>query len=367
MAEFISGLDLAEMFHQEAVKPILESTYPDLAYSAALIGPGSDVLGYDTARSTDHEWGPRMFLFLSEADHLRLSNEISRTLSLQLPTSFHGYSTHFSRPDVTGISTLSAHWSGPVNHKVEILTLERFVRGQIGFYPNTEIPAADWLCCPEQKLLEITAGRVFHDGLAELEPLRRKLAYFPHDVWLYRMAAQWKRIAQQEAFVGRAGDMGDGPGSRLIASDLTRDLMKLCFLIEKHYAPYSKWFGTAFSGLDCAPELLPALNEVLRADDWHVRERGLEKTYELVARRFNALTIAPEVDPATRQFYDRPYRVLFADRFVEAIKEVITDPAVKAIDGWYGAVDQLSDSTDFLGRHEVFRQTRSLYETRQAE
>lgn len=40
--------------------------------------------------------------------------------------------------------------------------------------------------------------------------------------------------------------------------------MRLCFLMEKQYAPYPKWFGTAFAQLDCAERLLPVFEEVFR-------------------------------------------------------------------------------------------------------
>ena len=61
MPEFIPGLQLSELFYQEAVKPILQAVFPHLVYSAALIGPGSEVLGYDTPQSMDHNWGPKCF------------------------------------------------------------------------------------------------------------------------------------------------------------------------------------------------------------------------------------------------------------------------------------------------------------------
>ena len=64
-APFIPGLDLAGAFFAEVVRPLLDEAYPRLPYAAALLGPGSEVLGYDTARSTDHDWGPRLQLFLA--------------------------------------------------------------------------------------------------------------------------------------------------------------------------------------------------------------------------------------------------------------------------------------------------------------
>ena len=98
---FLPGLELAEVFYWEAVRPILDAAYPGLAHAASLIGYGSDVLGYDTVRSTDHNWGPRLQLFLADQDYARLDGEISRRLRTELPRSVRGYSAHFSAPDYT--------------------------------------------------------------------------------------------------------------------------------------------------------------------------------------------------------------------------------------------------------------------------
>ncbi len=50
MPEFIPGLKLCEAFYWQAVRPILDAAFPGLAHTSALIGYGSDVLGYDRSR-----------------------------------------------------------------------------------------------------------------------------------------------------------------------------------------------------------------------------------------------------------------------------------------------------------------------------
>ncbi len=69
MSNFIPGLELGSLFYLEAVKPVLDTFFERMQYSAALIGSGSEILGFDTEMSTDHHWGPRVMLFLKEDDH----------------------------------------------------------------------------------------------------------------------------------------------------------------------------------------------------------------------------------------------------------------------------------------------------------
>jgi len=198
VARFIPGLKLSELFYKEAVKPILDSEFPQLRYSAALIDSGSEVLGFDTPQSRDHHWGPRLLLFLPKADCREKQEKILTVLARRLPSTFHGYSTHFGEPDEEGVQLLRKVKNGePINHRVDVSTIESFFQGYFGINPDDKINELDWLIFSEQKLRTIRSGRVFHDGL-ELNKIRRKLKYYPKDVWLYLLACQWHRIEQQE-------------------------------------------------------------------------------------------------------------------------------------------------------------------------
>jgi hypothetical protein len=193
----------------------------------------------------------------------------------------------------------------------------------------------------------VTAGAVFHDGLGELEPLRAALCWYPPDVWRYVLACQWRRIAQEEAFAGRAGEVGDELGSAVVGARLVRDLMRLALLLHRCYPPYGKWLGSAFAALPVAPTLDTVLRGALAATAWREREWHLTTAYEALAAVQNETGLADPVDPTTRPYFDRPFQVLKADRVVEALLAAVTDPTVAALP-LVGAIDQHADNTDLL-------------------
>lgn len=356
---FLKGLALSELFYTEAVRPLVERCFPGLPYSAGLLGPGSDVLGFDTLQSMDHDWGPRLLLFLSEGEYALHGKELDDALRSELPRQVHGYPTNFSRhPD--GTRVMQVIEDGPVDHWVSVYTVRSFFE-PLGVDPEFELRAVDWLTIPEQVLCSLTAGRVFHDGLGQLEAVRARLSYYPQDVWLYLLANQWQRISQEEPFPGRCGQVGDDLGACLVAARLVRDLMKLCFLMEKQYAPYLKWFGSAFRQLACAKALAPVLEGVLRATTWQMREKHLALAYSQAARMHNHLRITAPLSTRASHFHSRPFRVIQAGDFTRAIHAVITNPEVRVLPANLGGVDQFIDSTVVLSEPNWYGAFRSLY------
>lgn len=384
MTEFIPGLTLCGDFYWEAVRPILDDTFPGLAHSAALIGSGSEVLGFDDEMSTDHHWGPRVQLFVSEAEHLLAADAIHTALAERLPYTFRGYSTNFSEPDPNdnGVQHLTVLQSGSVNHRVSVNTIRGFVQNYLGFDISGPLQAADWLTFPQQKLRTLTGGAVYHDAVGlpphptppqieegtvtapppnwgrqgrgekafGLETLRARFAWYPRDVWLYLLAAGWARIGQEEHLMGRAGLVGDELGSALMGSRLVRDVMRLVFLMEQQYAPYPKWFGTAFARLDCAGEFTTHLLAAQTATTWQARMAHLVPAYEALARMHNRLGLTDPLPETVRDFFGRPFQVIALHGFADALLARIRDPDVQPIAARQpiGSVDLFSDNTDLL-------------------
>ena len=348
---FVPGLELAEGFFREAVSPILERHVPDVEYSAALIGPGSEVLGFDDSMSTDHHWGPRVMLFLHRPVLEARGREISDLLGANLPYAFRGYSTNWTEPDLNdnGTQRLRNVAEGPINHRVEMYTVNGFFEQYMGLDIRKPLRAADWLTLPWHKLRSISAGRIFHDDL-DLAKIRDRLNWYPHDVWLYVLASCWSRIGEEEHLMGRAGLVGDEIGSSIIASRLVRDIMRLAFLMERVYPPYPKWFGRAFAELECAETLRPFLSSVLGALSWKKRDSGLAVTYLRVAEMHNRLGVTPVLSCEPSSFWGRPFTVIHGDRFAKALREAIRDETLKTIAKrrLIGNIDMVSDNTNLL-------------------
>jgi Domain of unknown function (DUF4037) len=344
-ARFRPGLRLAGEFFGEAVRPLLAELSPGLGYSAALLGPGSEVLGFDTPRSTDHDWGPRLQVFLGGETTERAAARLSQALAARLPAAFRGYPVRYP---LTGEPPSAAR------PHVIVTTLDRWLRGRLGFQPQRGVSTLDWLATPAQRLAEVTGGAVFHDGLGELGPVRARLAWYPDDLWRYLLACQWRRIAQEEPFPGRCAEAGDEPGSVVITARLARDLMRLSLLMDRRYPPYAKWLGTAFARSPGGPEIGPPLAAALSAPTWPARERALGRALLAAATRHNGLGLTGPVPATLRQFYERPYLIMDGDRFTAALRASITSPQVRELP-LAGSVDQFSDSTDALGELPALR------------
>jgi hypothetical protein len=362
--QFQPGAKLSEQFYSRCVRPILDSHFPGLPYAAALLDSGSEVIGFDDAMSTDHGWGPRAMLFLNQSEHPRYAQAVHDALAHQLPREFEGYPTNFTAPDPNDNGTqLLAHLAqGPVNHRVPCLTFRGFITEYLNFEMDQPIEPVDWLTFSEQRLLTLTAGPVFYDAIG-LNDARARFNYYPHDVWLYLLAAGWSRLGQEDHLMGRAGFAGDELGSAIIGARLVRDIMRLCFLMERAYAPYPKWFGSAFMKLAPASSLSPLLTGALQAQTWQQREGYLVRAYETLAARHNALGLTEPMPEEATSFFSRPFQTVALHGFADSLLRKVQDPRVQIIAKLplIGSLDLFSDNTDLHSNPFWRPRLRDLY------
>jgi CBS domain-containing protein len=340
----MQGIELSRRFYVDIVRPWLIQVAPELRHAAALIGYGSELLGFDDETSRDHNWGPRVHIYVTEEDFAQHARRLLPEFTKVMPESYLGEPIGWrSRPHPAADGAGAV---GAFEHGLEFHTLQSRLHSHFALRSLDELGPMQWLGLAEQKLLAFTAGAVFHDDDGRLTRAREALAYFPDDVWFYRIACQWRRIAEEQAFVGRAGQVGDDLGSRVIAARLVRDVMRMGFLLDRRYAPYPKWFGRGFAALPIAADLTPHLEQAVRADHWTERGEALAAAYLVLARRQQAMDVAP-FTPVVGLYHERPFTTINADAAVDAAHAAIVDPQIRQLPVM-GALDQVSDLTPLL-------------------
>lgn len=327
----VDGRELARRYHRDVVGPLLHAAWPGLPHAVGLLGPGSEVLGLDDAMSRDHDWGPRLTLLVDE-DHVE---QVDTHLEAALPQAFCGRPTRFA---TTADPT--------ARHRVTVDTAPGFATARLGFRPQ-DLSVSQWLSLTGQSVLEVTAGPVFVDTAGEITGIRRRLDWYPDDVWRYVVAADWARIGQELPLLGRAGERGDDVGSQVIAGRLVRAALHLGFLLERRWPPYPKWLGLQFAGLPRANAALPALADALGAARWPQRQDALGGALTQLIQLQTDVGLGGGGE-AVEPFHDRPFLGVRAD-VVPALLGAVTDPDVRRLPVGVGSVEQCVDNVDVLG------------------
>ncbi len=321
-----TGVEASADFYASTVAPLVAG----IPHAAGLIGQGSEVLGLDDATSEDHDFGARVMLFGADPD-------ITQRLA---------------------IATEDVHME-----TIDSWTAGDYFTSRLGFDPASPMTLAHWLSTPTQVFAELTGGSVFHDdGL--LGPRREAIAWYTEDVWRLVLAAAWLRIAQCQPLHGRAAQRGDRVGARAIAARLVRDALRLVFLVERRWAPYDKWLGTAVCETEFGSRVYVGCEAVLASSKGARQAQDLNSVLGALGRATNDLELADHVSPEPVEFWDRDIWTIGGDRWTQALTRAIRSPGVRDyVDGFGtregdngigpvprlpGAIDQISDSVDVL-------------------
>ena len=357
---FVKGMRLCEAFFFEVAKPILDQAFPELIYTAGLLGYGSDVLGYDDQVSTDHMWGPRFYLFLREEDK-GLKAEIYETLAANFPYEYQGYSVNFSAPNLEdkGVRVAEKISSGPVSPLLFLHTVKEFLEEYLGTSRLDDLTPPDWLAFSENRLLCLTSGKLFVDGLS-LQSQLDKLRFYPDLVRNYLLASNWSLAAEEQAFVRRCADVGDETGSSLACARIAERLMRLAFLYCGRYAPYSKWFGTGFARLPVDQELKDTIRRAVTSKDIGEREKAIVEAQVMVAQLHNRSGLTDPLEIRVQNYFNRKIQVIFADRIAQAIKKTLAGTELENAP-LIGSLSEVANFTALYERTDLQEKIKEIY------
>jgi hypothetical protein len=240
-----SIIEVSREFFDEVVLPIMQREFPEETAQMAfgVFGYGSEVLRLDDDYSRDHHWGLRINALMPDALFRARGEPLMHALSAHLPATFRGYSL---REGYT-------RWGG-----LELDSLETYLLRTIGI-DHAPATYAEWLSLPEEDIIHVVEGQVWHDPSGQFSAVRSALsAYYPEPVRLRRIAHWCRYFSGMGSYaLKRAILRNNELYATITFARAIRLGVQLAFLIDRQFYPYDKWLMAFF-------ERLPRMAERMR-------------------------------------------------------------------------------------------------------
>ena len=218
----MKGLELSRAFYEQYGAPMLREQFPALLplLAVGLLGSGSECFGFDDAVSQDHDFEPGFCIFLPGEDAVdrRSAFQLERAYA-KLPKEFEG----FARPTLLPVG----------GARRGVLRYGEFFTEKVGA-PDGVLTLRQWLTVPEQALAEATNGQLWLDGPGAVTVIRKRLAYFPEDVRLKRLAGHLLLMAQAGQYnYARCLAHGEPAAAQLAVCEFVKSALSVIFLLNR--------------------------------------------------------------------------------------------------------------------------------------
>lgn len=226
----MKGLDLCENFYLDFGVPMLRDGFSEIEdlLAVGIGGSGSECFGYDDDISRDHDFESGFCIFLPDESlvNRKIEFELERAYS-RLPKEYKGF--------------LRSPLSPVGGNRHGVIRIGEFIKDKTGT-PDGVLSLGDWFMLSEQTLLEATNGRLFRDGLGLLTSIRERLAYFPDDVRLKKLAGNLLIMGQAGQYnYARCLSRGETAAAQLSVIEFVKATVNVLFLLNRRYQPYYKW------------------------------------------------------------------------------------------------------------------------------
>jgi len=256
-------LAVSRQFFREIVLPILEREFPTETAQTAfgLFGYGSEAYLQDDEYSRDHHWGLRIDALMPADLFQARQKVIVQTVQAHLPATFQGYSLRSGHIAGAGLAPDS---------------LPAFLRRTIGIEhpPQTY---AEWLALPEEDILHIINGEVWHDPSGRFTALRQSFQHhYPEPVRLRRIAHWCRYFSGMGTYALKRALLRNNEFYAVTRfANALRLGVQLAFLLDRRFFPYDKWLIAYFARLPrLYMPLYPLVEEAVKlSTSW---ERKLE-------------------------------------------------------------------------------------------
>ncbi len=235
------GLELSKRYFLECGLPVFGRDFPELTPYLAfgLCGSGSECFGYDDEVSADHDFEPGFIVFIPGEDVLgRREAFLLERAYAKLPAEFGGFRRSLVSP-VGGA-------------RRGVIRVGDFFNEKTGS-PDGELSVGRWLTVPSFSLAEAVNGEIFADNYGLVGDIRRRLAFYPRDIALKKLAGHVLLMAQSGQYnYARCLSHGETAAAQLAVVEFVKNAVSAVFLLNGAYEPYYKW---AFRALRSLPRL----------------------------------------------------------------------------------------------------------------
>jgi hypothetical protein len=271
----LSIIDVSHEFFDQIVLPTLQREFPEETARTAfgVFGYGSEALRMDDEYSRDHHWGIRIDALMPAEIFTNRRSQIMQVLSQNMPASFQGHDLREGHIAGAGLAPDS---------------LEACLMRTIGIDHAPET-YEEWLQIPEEDIIHLVNGEVWHDPAGLFTAIRHKLSqYYPEPVRRRRIA-HWCRYysgmgtyALKRAIL-RQNDLY----ATITFARAIRLGVQLAFLLDRQYFPYDKWLYDFFKRL---PRMYGRLVGIV--DEAVSLSSGWERKLELLNQMSDVLDAA---------------------------------------------------------------------------
>ena len=252
----MKGLDLARQLYEESVRGMIASEFPawEGRIAVGLAGPGSECFGFDDEISRDHDFAPRLCLWLTAEDASEIGGQLQKR--------YEELTAHL--PAVTA----------QARDRSGVIPIPDFYRRFTGC-PGAPEGALYWLRVADHYFAAATNGAVFRDELGAFTAVREALLrHYPPDVMRKKLAARLFAMGQAGQYnYPRCARRGDAVAMALALDEFLRAALQAVYLLNGVYAPFYKWL---YRGAEDLPRLggtVRAVKELLLRPEAEREER----------------------------------------------------------------------------------------------
>ena len=300
----LTGLERAETV-AKYTSEFIKDKYPDL-YSRiclALVGVGSECLGFDDEISEDHDFSSRCQLFLDDPDYKTYKSDLESSLKI------------FCKD-------LESLTSNLKDVNVEIMPISNFYKYYTLFEngPKTE---SEYRKVPMDLLCVATNGKVFLDNLGKFSEIRNRLLnFYPEDIRLKKIAFQLNKMAQSGQYnYSRMIKRGDTVAANIAQGEFVKHYLEFVHLLNKKYMPFYKWSYRNACSLEILGNFTQENLKKLSEASIYEKESIIEEICSTVVNTLNKLGLShSNIDFLTYQ--------------ADEVRKNILNPSLRNEDSW---------------------------------